>query len=409
MTHANKTQGYRPKQKAIYFGALDGFRGIFALMVAIHHSSWFSYINYRSFIDQAFVVIDLFFAFSGFLLYTLYHDKLNDKTQCLAFLKRRFARLYPLHLFMLCVFIAYALVKVFAAKSGIFVQDPGEVLPFQAGSRDSLYAIFTNITMLHSLGLHDSLTFNAPSWTVSVEFYTYFLFMALMLWAAPKKSWHFLILSLIVIAIYYGLSQIPPRAGFSKKMDITYDFGFFRCVAGFFLGMIAAQIFAYLRRSSSIIYNFTRWHWTLIECLMVIIGAIFLIYWTGPLQFFVGPVILAFVVIFAFDGGYISKFMSQNLFQYLAKISYSVYMVHLIISIAFAIIGTSVFTGYITIPELLDFGAKGTGLWGDLYMIPYLLTVIFVSHLTYHFVEVPGGRLIRQASLSKLKMSLSKS
>jgi len=89
----------RPQNQPIYFGALDGFRGLFAILVAIHHTTWFSYLNYGTFIDQAYVIIDLFFAFSGFLLYTLYHKRLNTRDNCIKFMKRRFARLYPLHLF----------------------------------------------------------------------------------------------------------------------------------------------------------------------------------------------------------------------------------------------------------------------------------------------------------------------
>jgi len=138
------TQATKPYGHSQYFAALDGFRGVFALLVAVHHSAWFSYLNYRTFIDQAFVVIDLFFAFSGFLLYTLYHNKLGNKAECTAFMKRRFARLYPLHLFMLFVFIAYALLRVFANKTGIAGLTEGEILPFQAGAPENWATLLSN-------------------------------------------------------------------------------------------------------------------------------------------------------------------------------------------------------------------------------------------------------------------------
>lgn len=388
----------RPQSKSIYFGALDGFRGVFALMVAVHHSAWFSYLNYRSFIDQAFVIIDLFFAFSGFLLYTLYHKKLDSRAGCVEFMKRRFARLYPLHLFMLLIFIAYAVMRVFASKAGVAGLSEGEILPFEAGAPENWATLLSNLTLTHSMGLHDGLSFNYPSWTVSVEFFTYFLFMAMMVWAAPKKAWHFVLIGLLVMGIYYGLSQVPPKDGFTPKMDITYDFGFFRCVAGFFLGVIAARIYRAVKTDNLIPPSMGVKAWTGIEAAMIVIGGIFLVYFQGPLQFYVGPVILLFMLVFAFDGGLISRFMSQKIFQYLAKISYSVYMVHLIVAIGFAIIGTRLFPNHITVPELLDFGADGSGIWGDIYMIPYLLTVILISHFTYHYVEVPGGRFLRKGS-----------
>ncbi len=390
-----------PQSKPIYFGALDGFRGIFALMVAVHHSAWFSYLNYRSFIDQAFVIIDLFFAFSGFLLYTLYHKKLRNREDCILFMKRRFARLYPLHMFMLLVFIAYALVRIAANKSGVASFGADEILPFHAGAAENWASLLSNFTLTHSMGIHDQLSFNYPSWTVSVEFFTYFLFMTMMVWAAPKKLWHFIVMAMAVLAIYYGLSQVPAKDGFTRKMDITYDFGFFRCVAGFFIGIIVARIYAAVKTKNLLPRTMDVKKWTFIEAGTLIIGGIFLVYFTGPLQFYVGPVIFLFMLVFAFDGGLISWFMSRKPFQYLAKISYSVYMVHLIIALAFAIIGPRLFPNHITIPELLDFGGDGTGIWGDVYMIPYLATVIFVSHFTYHFVEVPGGRFLRKLSFRK--------
>ncbi|MEP1229433.1 MAG: acyltransferase [Litorimonas sp.] len=390
-----------PQNKPIYFGALDGFRGVFALLVAVHHSAWFSYLNYRSFIDQAFVIIDLFFAFSGFLLYTLYHNKLSNRDECKAFMKRRFARLYPLHLFMLLVFIAYAGVRILANKVGVSDLGADEILPFHAGAPENWASILSNLTLTHSMGVHDYLSFNYPSWTVSVEFFTYFLFMALMVWLPPRKIWHFVLMGLGVIAIYYGLSQVPPKDGFTPKMDITYNFGFFRCVAGFFIGVIVARIYGIVRAKdlSPLRWNVTIW--TLIELGMIVIGGVFLVYFQGPLQFYVGPVIFLFMLIFAFDGGAISRFMSCKPFQYLAKISYSVYMVHVIVALGFGILGPRLFPNHISIPKLLDFGAEGSGIWGDVYMVPYLITVIVISHFTYHFVERPGGKLLRNISIRK--------
>jgi len=388
----------RPQSKPIYFGALDGFRGLFALLVAVHHSAWFSYLNYRSFIDQAFVIIDLFFAFSGFLLYTLYSKKLGTKEQCVKFMKRRFARLYPLHLFMLLVFVAYAVVRILASKAGF---GSGENLPFSAGSDDNWATLLSNLTLTQSMGLHDNLSFNSPSWTVSVEFFTYFLFMAMLMWAPPKKIWHFTLLGLGALGIYYGLSQVPAEEGFSRKMDITYDFGFFRCVAGFFIGLIAARIYAAVKAKNLLPARMGVKSWTLAEVFMLTIGGIFLVYFQGPLQFYVGPVIFLFMLIFAFDGGLVSRFMSHKIFQYLAKISYSVYMVHVIISIGFTMIGTKLFPDHIMVPQLLDVGAEGSGIWGDVFMIPYLLTVILVSHFTYHYVEVPGGKFLQKFSFRK--------
>ena len=220
-----------------YFQALDGFRGLFALFVAIHHTTWFSYSNYGSFINEAFVIIDLFFALSGFLMFYLYQNSLNEPSDVASFLKKRVARLYPLHLFMLFVFIGFSCARLLAHEFGLAVHEAGETLPFHKGASEGWMSVLHHLTLTHSIGLQDSLTFNYPSWTISVEFFTYIFFAALMLWARPSKVWHYGLLALGIAAIFSLLSALKPN------MDITYDLGFLRCLAGFFIGGIAAYVF----------------------------------------------------------------------------------------------------------------------------------------------------------------------
>jgi len=169
----------RATLKPEYYSALDGFRGLLAVFVAIYHTIWISHPQEWRFFGNGPVIIDLFFAFSGFLMWRLYTDRLSTTAQAGAFFKRRFARLYPMHLFMLFVFVAYALVRLLAHKFGISDQSPGEILPFQTGSSESIAAVFQHLTMTNAMGFSDALTFNPPSWTVGAEFYTYFIFATL--------------------------------------------------------------------------------------------------------------------------------------------------------------------------------------------------------------------------------------
>lgn len=363
-----------------YFQALDGFRGLLALFVALYHTLWLSHINQTEFMNNGPVIIDLFFALSGFLMFTLYVNKITDRASSIEFMKRRFARLYPLHLFMLLVFLGFAILRIFAHKTGIAADEPGEILPFQPGAVEGWFSLVTNLTLTHSLGLHNDLTFNPPSWTISVEFFTYFVFVAMMLWAKPKKGWHYGVIGGGVILIYGGLALIRPN------MDITYGLGFLRCVAGFFTGGIAAWAFARLRPKMS---DMSYVKSSVIELCAIIGSTCFVIYCGGKLQFFVAPVLFIFMLVFAFDKGIVSQFMSQRVFRYLAKISYSVYMVHVIISIFFNIFAERL------MPGIVGHDWNATGLGGDLLMIPYLALVIGFAHFTQKYVEVPGGHFIQ--------------
>jgi len=370
-----------------YFGALDGFRGILALCVAIYHTIWLTNINGWDFFNNGAVIIDLFFVFSGFLMYCLYQDKLGTLKESKTFLKRRFARLYPIHLFMTLVFVAYAVLRIVMHKIGMSEYEVGEILPFHPGAQDEFYSLFTHLTLTHSMGLNDSLTFNPPSWTISVEFFAYFTFAALLMWLPPRKAWHFVGIAMLIGVIFIGLSRIKPN------MDITYDLAFWRCLGGFYTGVIGAWVYSMSKARLSALSTGT---WTVIEIFVLSLSLAFVIYCPGKLQFFVAPVAFLFVLAFAFDKGLLSKFMSQKIFRYLGKISYSVYMIHVIISIFFAIFAEHF------LPLVLGESWNATGLGGDMYLVPYLGIVIICSHITYHLIEVPGRKWIQKTEFSRL-------
>lgn len=368
-----------------YFAALDGFRGLLALCVAIFHTFWFSHINSTTFFNNGPVIIDLFFVFSGFLLYGLYGRKLRTPEGGAKFLKKRFARLYPIHVFMLVLFIAFAVVRIFAHDLGFTTQEPGEVLPFQKGSSENIMSVLAHLTLTHSMGVSDALTFNPPSWTISVEFFAYFVFVLMLLWCPPKKGWHFALMSVFVAVLYWGLSMIKPN------MDITHDLGFFRCLAGFLTGVVASWVFGHVKSSAYNPHHMARGIRTLLEVIALGGFIAFVIYMPGKLQFFVGPFAFIFVLVFAFDAGLISKFLSKPIFAYFAKISYSVYMVHAIFAVSMNIVGERLF------PAI-----HIEGHWaGDVFLVPYLISVIAFSHLTWRFVERPGQKFLLNIRFKK--------
>ncbi len=374
----------KTSSKPDYFAALDGFRGLLAVFVAVYHTIWISHPQTWRFFENGPVVIDLFFAFSGFLMWRVYTNRLQTADQAKDFFKRRFARLYPLHLFMTLVFVVFAAARIFAHKVGLAEHTPGEILPFQAGAADNWGSLLQNLTLTNAVGFSDSLTFNPTSWTVGAEFITYILFASMMLWFKPRRIFDFLVMLFSVGLIYGALSLV------SSDMDITYDYGFWRCVAGFYVGILAAVSFPKLR---GIIDGLSDFAAAVLECAVLALCIGFVILASGKVQFFVGPFIFLFVIVFAADRGVISKFMGHKIFQYLAKISYSVYLVHVIISIVFA---TSLKT---------MLGELPTGWAADAWLAVYLCVVIAASHCTYHFIERPGGRIIRNWKRSKKRVA----
>ena len=383
---AQTAQGQKPASPynhGEYFGALDGFRGVLALLVAVFHTPWESWFNNTPFMDQGTVMIDLFFVFSGFLMFRLYGDKIRDGQAGRAFMVKRVARLYPIHFVMTMVFLAFALARILAHKIGLSTQEPGEILPFMAGAPETVWSLLSNLTLTQAMGLHDGLTFNPPSWTISVEFFAYFVFIAMLIWSPPKRVWHFGLIGLGVVFLYGFLASQKPN------MDITHDIAFWRCLAGFFTGVIGAKIYGVIANKRDYNPSKSVGYTHVLEFATLLIYMLFVGYCGGKLQFFVGPLALLFVVVFAQDRGFISRIMTRPIFGYLAKISYSVYMIHVIIAIVF-----DVFAGRV-LSRVFGAGWHDTAVWGDLYLLPYLLIVIGCAHLSVIYIERPGARLIK--------------
>jgi len=374
-------QGDKPK----YFAALDGFRGVLAIMIAIYHTMWATHLNASPLFNNGPALVDMFFVFSGFLMFTLYDGKIGAGPEAKTFIKRRFARIYPLHFFMLMVALAYAVARLLAHYIGWATYDAGEILPFQAGAPETLWSFITNLTLTHSMGLNGSLSYNMPSWTVSVEFWAYFVFVAMLLWARPTKAWHFGLISVLIGLNYYILSGLKPN------MDFHYDLGFWRCLGGFFTGVVAAYIYRItLPRIKEIQKKQSNFNGmaSIFEAIVLAIMIGFIIYFPGKAQFFIAPVAFIFVLGFAFDMGMISKFMTVKPLRYIAKISYSIYMVHILVSLFFSIFAEKI------MPRLAGPEWNASQIPGDLMLVPYLFIVLVFAHFTYHYIEMPGRKAI---------------
>src|SRR5215469_3779684 len=213
------------------FQALDGWRGLAALLVALYHSPFYGHLYAVPLVRHAYLFVDLFFVLSGFVISHAYADRLAVGKAVAVFLIRRFGRLWPLHAAVLAAFVGIEAFKYFSARHGLALNHA----PFTGNH--GIDAIFANIGLVHSLGIYDHLTWNGPSWSISVEFWTYAAFaVVIALWPGRSLSIAAAIVVGAPIAIL-ALSRNTPIA------DVTYDFGMLRCLFGFFLGHLAHRLF----------------------------------------------------------------------------------------------------------------------------------------------------------------------
>ena len=101
---------------------------------------------------------------------------------------------------------------------------PASTPPFTG--RNAPEAILTSLLLIHSLDIHSQLVWNAPSWTISVEFYTYLVYGALVV-AWPRRP--LLGAASMAIVGFLGVAFV------ARQLAANYDYGIFRCFYGLLL------------------------------------------------------------------------------------------------------------------------------------------------------------------------------
>ncbi|HEY0301248.1 MAG TPA: acyltransferase, partial [Rhizomicrobium sp.] len=212
------------------FRALDGWRGVCALLVALHHIEVHGWLYWQPLVRNAWLFVDFFFVLSGFVIAHAYGGKLAGARSVGDFVLRRLGRLWPLHVAVLGALVLLELSHLVI----------GHVYPMDdtraAFALDrSPFAILTNLFLVQALGMHDSETWNGPAWSISCEFYTYLVFAAVCFVTAGRKA-------RLILSALLAVAGVVVLARFSDYgMRETFHWAVFRCFYGFFTGVLVYE------------------------------------------------------------------------------------------------------------------------------------------------------------------------
>lgn len=362
------------------FEVLDSFRGLAAICVVIFHMHYANSITELNFFRGSHLFVEFFFVLSGFVLshgYTLKSD-LNFKS----FLVSRTFRLFPLHIFMLIIFILLEIGKLIAYNSGFVFNN----IPF-AGN-NGINEILPNILLLQSwLPNTISLSWNYPSWSISIEYYMYIIFFATLLFSHNK-----ILIWLTISLVAFYLIGTETKLG----SDI------FRGLSCFFAGVITYH----LHNRVSRYINLKPIYFHFIEfCLIlsVIIALSLEVEYKSIIASFIFCVVVFF---FALEKGFVSVFLKKDIFLYFGKLSYSIYLVHaaiLFCTISMAMILQKVlkvdFTTMVCDIRVIDYG---NAFINNFIIFVIVVGIILVSHFTHRHIEAKG-----QSMGKRLNMFLS--
>lgn len=216
----------------MHFRIFDAWRLTAALLIMTYHFLYAGPMAHETpgiaFLYRLLPLLDMFFMMSGFFIAARYARRLSSPADFVGFMRRRIARVYPLHLLTLGFFAVMGLV--FA--SGLVASAEPE--------RWDLSALPANILALHALGTTSALTFNYVSWSVSAEIFCYALFPLVVL-ALRRGGLGGLVLLLAVWVA--GLEAASAAGLFPREHWLKADtFGAWRAFADFVLGAIVAVL-----------------------------------------------------------------------------------------------------------------------------------------------------------------------
>ncbi len=291
----------------IRFLALDSFRGICAISVVLFHLSVLDSISEINFFRYSYLFVDFFFVLSGFVI----THSLFTRSICPSFSKyfwSRFKRIYPLHFFMLGVFLFFEILKYLAFNYGFKFNNP----PFTGYS--SLAEFIPNLLLIQAWSSSfQALSFNYTSWSISVEFYMYFIFYVLFVICMQRRL------------------MFTPIICFLLGFMVFHDISFFTDKArdGLFAFFSGSSIYSLYYICSYSKYSVKGLLIDLAE--IIVVFSIFILLNSGWLHENKVASIAIFsvtVFIFSFELGVVSRFLKNKLFIFLGELSYSIYLTH---------------------------------------------------------------------------------
>ena len=299
------------------------------------------YENIDLIYNYGFYGVQLFFLISGFVFAHMYVNREN-LVNAKEFFINRFARLYPLHFLTLSIIIIFILIDHDFIKS-LFNVERSRYL--------DTYHFVLNIFYIHSWGLEKGLSFNAPTWSVSVEIAVYITFFLALKYIKRFKIYFS---SIIIIGIFI-LYKNP-----------VINFRYSEYILLFYMGTFIYQI------------NIKKYlkYFFILSILLILtsfFGRNFKI-----LLFCPGILILTIILDEFIIGSKI-----RNFFSILGGTTYSLYLIHFPIMIIFLWLEN-------------NFIAFNSFYERNIFLITYFILLLIISLLSFKYFEKPLNIKIRK-------------
>lgn len=281
--------------------SLTGIRGIAALYVALFHSLELHgsghFTTFQNFINNGFLSVDIFFLLSGFVM-TLsskkyFEGKIYLKPY-LAFMKKRFARLYPMY-FIVLVF-GFVFINHFSGRMNFII----------------------GLTMLSVLFANGYIMIHL--WSLSTEWVAYMVYPILLKICDKFNSfiWTIIVIACSLLLIAYSIQLKHISAPANGNFAIPPVPAIIRCLSDYLLGITC---FLVIRKWPKI-YNYKN----LISVITLLLLVVCL--FIPGSDVIVIVLFMPLMISISNDKSWVSKIMSSTIVYFLGLISYSLYLIH---------------------------------------------------------------------------------
>jgi peptidoglycan/LPS O-acetylase OafA/YrhL len=315
-----------------------------AQILAAHEGDW---LGFRRLFASGYLGVDLFFVLSGFIIHHVYRSKFATNITSgsyAAFLRYRFARIWPVHIVTMA-----AMLALYAIAISVLNREPSHKEAY------SIPVVVTNIAMLHAWIGYPSP--NIPAWSISAEWFAYVLFP-------------FMCMGLLRVSIGAKVGLIIAAFFVVELWGNTHPL--LRITPEFMIGMVLRDLLPPQPRPAFI-------------GLMAVGGLLASIYLIQTEALALKVALLStLIVALTSPTDWLTKVLSTTPLVYLGEISYSTYMTHGI-----------VWSLVLNVVRMIAPEAETNPAW---VVWPSIVLVLGASALTYHMIELPARRMLRHVS-----------
>lgn len=357
--HSNTIEQITMKKKETRLTILDSLRGLAAVGVIFfwHYQvfigegekniSSYPFVQiFHWFYSYGWILVDLFFVLSGFVLCHAHNNRiLKNKEKFKNYLLHRIARLYPLTIFTTLFVFVIQRVRLIGGFG------------YTTHLHNDFMHLVINTFLLQGI-FSKNYSLNGPSWTISILILLYILFFVCIKFFYKKRF----IFYASMIAIGFSLT------GFK---DYMFHFHFIsRGLIAFFIGCFTYEIYKYASDSK-------KKNILILTCFINIIFIIFATFFVPSnaklmasvfvILFFPSIILLSLysrIIIFLFD---------RKIFNQIGYISFSMYLIH--------------FPLQLLIITLNDFYHLNIQYKSPYFFLFFFFFTVTVSYLVYNFFE----------------------